>query len=114
MAPELYLYVPGLDSETSGYTNAIDIWALGCIVYRIMTRAVPFPKLHSLRNYSNSKAELHFEVSSPMAEAEAFVRELLNPYPFKRPTASAALEHSWVTTSECHLNIATSGNIIFW
>ena len=43
-----------------------------------------------------------------MAEAEAFVRKLLAPHPAKRPTASAALEHSWVITSECHLNLVTS------
>jgi serine/threonine protein kinase len=33
MGPELYFYVPGLNKETSEYTNAVDIWALGCIVY---------------------------------------------------------------------------------
>jgi serine/threonine protein kinase len=108
MAPELYFYVPGLNKETSEYTNAVDIWALGCIVYRIITRAVPFPSLLSLRNYSNCDEELLFEVLSPMAEAEAFVQKLLTPHPAKRPTASAALEHSWVITSECYLNLATS------
>jgi len=108
MGPELFCYVPGLNAETFEYTNAVDIWALGCIVYRIMTRAVPFPSLLSLRNYTNYNEELLFKVPSPMAEAEAFVRKLLNPHPAKRPTASAALEHSWVITSECYLNLATS------
>ena len=107
MGPELYFYVPGLNTETSEYTNAVDIWALGCIVYRIMTRAVPFPSLLSLRNYSNDNEELLFKVPSPMTDAEAFVRILLNPHPAKRPTADAALEHSWVIASECHLNLAT-------
>jgi serine/threonine protein kinase len=108
MAPELYFYVPGLNTETSEYTNAVDIWALGCIVHRIITRAVPFPTRLSLRNYSNSSRELLFQVSSPMAEAEAFVRKLLTPHPVERPTASAVLEHPWVITSVCFLNLATS------
>jgi serine/threonine protein kinase len=112
MAPELYYYVPGLDAETSEYTNAVDIWALGCIVYRIMTRAIPFPDLLSLKNYAGGRARLLFEVSPPMNEAEVFVRELLIPYPAKRPTASAALEHSWLIASECHLNLAALRNII--
>ena len=107
MGPELYFYVPGLNTETSEYTNAVDIWALGCVVYRIMTRAVPFPSLLSLRNYSIGKEELLFELPWPMAEAEAFVRNLLTPHPAKRPTASAALEHSWVITSEFHLYLTT-------
>jgi calcium/calmodulin-dependent protein kinase I len=111
MAPELYYYVPGLSTETSEYTNAVDIWALGCIIHRIMTRAMPFPSLLSLRNYSNGNGELLFRVLSPMAEAEAFVRKLLAPHPAKRPTASAALEHLWVTTSMCFLNLAASWKI---
>jgi calcium/calmodulin-dependent protein kinase I len=105
MAPELYFYVPGLHTETSEYTNAIDIWALGCIVYRIMTRAVPFPSLLSLRNYSNCKEGLLFKVLSSIDEAENFVRKLLTPHPAKRPTASTAMEHSWLTTRECHINL---------
>jgi serine/threonine protein kinase len=108
MGPELYFYVPGLNKETSEYTNAVDIWALGCIIYRIITRAVPFPNLLLLRNYSNYNEELLFDVPSPTAEAQAFVRKLLTSHPAKRPTASTALEHSWVITSECHLNLATS------
>jgi serine/threonine protein kinase len=108
MGPELYFYVPGLNKETSEYTNAIDIWALGCIVYRIITRAVPFLSLLSLRNYSNCNEELLFEVPSPMAEAETFVRKLLTPHPAERPTASAALEHHWVITSESYLSLAIS------
>jgi serine/threonine protein kinase len=79
IGPELYFYVPGLNMETSKYTNAVDIWALGCIVYRIITRAVPFPSLLLLRNYSNCNEELLFEAPLPMAEAEAFVRKLLTP-----------------------------------
>ena len=73
MGPELYFYVPGLNKETSEYTNAVDIWALGCIVYRIITEAVPFLSLLSLCTYSNCNEELLFEVPSPSAQAEAFV-----------------------------------------
>jgi serine/threonine protein kinase len=107
MAPELYCYVPALSSETSEYTNAVDIWALGCVVYRIITRAVPFSSLRSLYNYSICKEELLFKIPSPMAEAEAFVRNLLAPHPAERLTASAALEHSWVITSKWYLSLAT-------
>jgi serine/threonine protein kinase len=108
MAPELYFYVPGLNTDTSQYTNAVDLWALGCIVYRIMTQAVPFPSLLSLRNYSNCNEELLFKVASPMVEAEGFVQELLAPHPAKRPTASSALGHSWVMTGKRYLNLDAS------
>jgi serine/threonine protein kinase len=98
MAPELYYYVPGLNTATSEYTNAVDIWALGCIIY--------------MKNYAGGRTKLLFEVSPPMNEAEAFVHELLIPYPAKRPTASAALEHYWCIASECHFNLAASRNMI--
>lgn len=32
IGPELYFYMPGLNTETYEYTNAVDIWALGCIL----------------------------------------------------------------------------------
>ena len=104
MAPELYHYVPGLG--TTKFTNAIDIWALGCIVYRIMARAVPFPDLFLLNEYAQGRMELLFKVAPPMVGAEAFVRELLAPHPAKRPSASAGLENSWVISSECRLNLS--------
>jgi hypothetical protein len=52
-------------------------------VYRIITQAVPFPTLFSLRNYSAGNQELQFKalLSITGAEAVAFVKELLNPYP---------------------------------
>jgi serine/threonine protein kinase len=107
MAPELFCYVPALNQETSVYTNAVDIWALGCVVYRIITRAVPFSSMRSLYNYCVCKEELLFKIPSPMAEAEAFVRDLLASHPAERLTASAALEHSWVITSKRYLSLAT-------
>lgn len=58
MGPELLYYIPGLNTETSEHTTAADIWALGCVVYRIMTRAGPFPSRLSLRDYSYSNRGL--------------------------------------------------------
>jgi serine/threonine protein kinase len=107
MAPELYGYVPGLSEETSEYTNAVDIWALGCVVHRILTRSLPFPTLISLRNYSSGHGELLLSVQPPLAEAKAFVQKLLNPYPARRPTASAALEDSWLLLSRFKLYSST-------
>ena len=33
MAPEFFGYVDNADEERFEYTSAIDLWALGCIVY---------------------------------------------------------------------------------
>jgi serine/threonine protein kinase len=99
MAPELFYYVQGLDTETSEYTTAVDLWSLGCIIHRIVTRAVPFPNLLSLRNYCRDPSNLPLDIPSTMKEARNFVCELLIPYPVRRLSAGAALESAWLTIS---------------
>lgn len=47
MAPEILNYIPG----HSEYTYAVDIWALGCIIYRLISGVVPFPPGLSLTNF---------------------------------------------------------------
>jgi serine/threonine protein kinase len=99
MAPELFYYVQELDTETSEYTSAIDLWSLGCIIYRAVTGAVPFPSLLSLRNYCRDPTKVPLNMPPTMEEAGKFVQNLLMPHPEKRPVASAALESTWLTIS---------------
>jgi serine/threonine protein kinase len=101
MAPELFYYVPELDTETSEYTSAIDLWSLGCIIYRVVTGAVPFPSLLSLRNYCKDPSKVLFNMPPTMENARKFMQGLLMPHPAERPVASAALESTWLTTSKC-------------
>jgi serine/threonine protein kinase len=102
MAPELFYYVLELDTETSEYTNAIDLWSLGCIIHRVVTGRVPFPTMLSLRNYCIDQSTVPLNMPPAMVEAVRFVHELLMPHPAKRPVASVALESSWLTTSRHH------------
>lgn len=46
MSPEV------MDAKDSGseYTNAVDIWATGCIIYRLVVRQVPFLKSNPWSN----------------------------------------------------------------
>jgi serine/threonine protein kinase len=80
------------DLEEETYTTAIDLWALGCIIYRIVTGAVPFPTLPSLRKYCKDPSKLKLNMPPTMEDAGKFVLELLTPHPTMRPSASAALE----------------------
>jgi len=100
MAPELFYYVEDLNTETSEYTSAIDLWSLGCIIYRIVTGAVPFPSLLYLKNYCRDPSKVPLNVPPAMEEARKFVQTLLMPHPEKRPLAKAALKSTWLTGSE--------------
>lgn len=100
MAPELYHYVPDLDMETSEYTSAIDLWALGCIIHRIIVGAVPFPSLLSLRNYCRDPAKVPLNIPTSMEGARNFIIEVLQPNPGNRPLASVALSSSWFSQSK--------------
>jgi serine/threonine protein kinase len=100
MAPELFYFVQELDSETSEYTSAIDLWSLGCIIYRVLTGAVPFPTLLSLRNYCRDPSKVLLNMPPAMKETMRFVQDLLIPNPSKRPAASAALEYTWFASSK--------------
>lgn len=100
MAPELFYYVQGLNAETSEYTNAVDLWSLGCIIYRIMTRRVPFLGLLDLKNYCMDPLNTLLNMPPTMKEGGEFVKKLLMPNPANRPLASGALESTWLSTSK--------------
>jgi calcium/calmodulin-dependent protein kinase I len=100
MAPEIH---PSLDNYTSNgdYTNAVDLWAAGCITYRLVTGVVPFPSGRSLWEYCEDKSSFPCDAlldSGIKSSCSEFIKELLESYPKRRLSASKALEHPWITT----------------
>lgn len=98
MAPEildfLNLYEPGSD-----YTDAVDIWSTGCIVYRLITGVVPFPLSISLVKYCEDKSLFPYDAlfdSGIKSEGSRFLRQLLIAKPSARPSATQALKHNWI------------------
>ncbi|KAH8808784.1 WD40-repeat-containing domain protein [Xylogone sp. PMI_703] len=95
MAPEI------LDTASEEYTNAVDLWAVGCITYRLVTGIVPFLKVKDALKYCEDKSlfpngALHENgVKSLCAR---FIKELLEADPQRRISASQALNHEWILT----------------
>ncbi|KAH6703240.1 kinase-like domain-containing protein [Leptodontidium sp. MPI-SDFR-AT-0119] len=79
MAPEILNYIPG----HSEYTYAVDIWALGCIIYRLISGVVPFPPGLSLTNFCGDEERFPSKALEMILE-----RSLL--------TAGEALDHAWI------------------
>jgi serine/threonine protein kinase len=71
-------------------------------MYLIMARTMPFPKPRAMATYCSGQSQ--FPSGPPTAkgiskESVGFVEDLLNPQPFKRPSASSASQHEWVQLS---------------
>ncbi|KAH7333198.1 kinase-like domain-containing protein [Rhexocercosporidium sp. MPI-PUGE-AT-0058] len=102
MAPEILNYLNAEDSHDH-YTNSVDIWALGCIIYRLITGTVPFPPGKSLMKYCDDKSLFPYDAlfdSGITSECSKFLRQLLTTQPTDRPPASQALQHLWILSGE--------------
>ena len=84
--------------ETSEYTNAIDIWALGCITHEILTQTLPFRGWGELSSYCSRpslprNAMLSKNISKRGIE---FVERALAYPPVCRMAANEALGLEWL------------------
>ena len=102
-APE----VLGLDpnSETSIYTNSVDIWSLGCVIYELLVAARLFASVTRVSRYLHGKApfpEYKLKgLSIPIENAGiSLLKSMLTIQPEGRPTAAGALGHSWLVGLE--------------
>lgn len=102
MAPELLNYLANRDAG-SDYTNAVDIWAAGCIVYRLVAGCVPFPPGTSLMKYCEDKSLFPYDElfdCSIKSQGFKFIRQLLVANPQDRPSATQALRSPWISAGK--------------
>ena len=95
-APEVFGF---MDSEEELlYTSAVDLWALGCVMYKLLTLEKPFPKPSSLRFYCYSMKEFPVEplhAKDVSEDAIEFIRQLMRANPPERLDAETALKSDW-------------------
>lgn len=101
MAPETLGFIED-ENQSSSYTNAVDIWSLGCLVYYVLTGKAPFQNSVSLRDYAWEAMEfpekdlIQKRVSGSGRE---FIRKMLASEPKDRPVASTGLVQKWAITA---------------
>jgi serine/threonine protein kinase len=107
LAPEIIgLFAPddpsGTDSGSPSYTFAVDIWALGEITFRMITKHAAFPHPRDLFNYVVSGRPFPTEQLLKYNAGEDccdFIVKTMAPCPSKRPSANEAATHAWVQVS---------------
>jgi len=99
-APE----VQGLDSnsETSNYTNSVDIWSLGCVIYELLVGTRLFlSEAQVSRYYFGKRPFPEDKLKALLPPTDDFgislLKSMLMIRPEDRPTATGALGNSWLT-----------------
>lgn len=96
-APEICGYLE-TDDPTSVYDKAVDIWSLGCVVYKLSTQTLPFSKPGDILKFCNGR--LHFPEQALLAKMDMdgvnFVKSLIERIPQNRLSAESALKASWL------------------
>ena len=97
------------DSEAEGdeqrYKSsvAVDMWSLGCVLYQIPTKALPFYETRDLGKYCRNRLSfpqtvlLAHDVSQ---EGCTFIQRLMRARPQERLMAKAALQEPWIAAAD--------------
>src|SRR5271170_7726924 len=88
--------------KKTGYTKAVDLWALGCVTVVLLTGGYPFVRPGTSQFCERLARECNLDELEQSrcwrevgARPKAFVRELLVLDENKRSTARRSLEHEW-------------------
>ena len=96
------------------YTSAVDLWALGCVMYRLLTLEKPFPKPSSLRLYCYSMKGFPVEplyAKDVSENAVEFIRQLMRAHPPERLDAETALKSDWHGLQDS-ISVSETGSIV--
>ncbi|OCK74702.1 kinase-like protein, partial [Lepidopterella palustris CBS 459.81] len=99
-APEIQGHIDN-DDESSAYTNAVDMWSLGCVIYLVSTQRVPFLKPSDVRKFCHGASPFPEESLYPIMSKDGieFIKRLMTPQPAERVIAEHARNDPWILTS---------------
>lgn len=116
MAPELKGHFRS-SHNISVYSISVDIWAIGVITMELLLTH-PFLYSSDQEDYTRGIKPLRFDEPPGIKISKScqdFIKLLLIPNPMKRPTAAAAISHSWfanVALQLEHENLCVSSDCL--
>lgn len=116
-APEML----GLVSDDDGgtYTNAVDMWSLGCLMHWLLTHQGPFgttvrSSQRQFYAYVLGKDTLSVDALNAQgvsAEVQSLIQQLLAPNPKDRITSAEAVTHHYFRDEGYHQGTEAAGSI---
>lgn len=106
-------YIPELfwgdmdEEEALPFTVAIDLWSLGCVLFRLLTRQLSFGSPSSLLRYYRSEVSFPLDAlnqNDVSRDGIDILSEIMKPRPSERMNVRVALLHSWTRIQEPTLN----------
>jgi tetratricopeptide (TPR) repeat protein len=98
-APEIRGYVEVDEQNPSSiYTNVVDIWSFGCVIYKIVAKQVPFKTGRDIKLFCDERKSFPAEPLQGKLTIDGidFLKSVLIPKAPARPTADVALRHPWL------------------
>lgn len=84
-------------NKTEQYTEAVDLWSLGCIMYKMVVGEKLFQEdVHAAYEYDDTIRRLEGTLSQKLSlDGTKLLKSLIATNPADRPKAEEALSHAW-------------------
>lgn len=107
---------PELVMGPSRYSNRVDIWSMGCVLYELVSGRKPFGSDWEVFNYYHTTSQLQLLPLSPISESEKLVlseivQGMLELDPSSRPTARSLIPIFASQYESCRGESATTSTI---
>jgi serine/threonine protein kinase len=99
MAPEIQAIDNDMYSE---YTNAVDIWSLGCVLHKTLTGQIPFSG-EGIWRYAYGSMDFpvqHLKANCVSVSGIEFIKSLMKKVPETRLSAEQARRAMWVSEAD--------------